>query len=482
MPKQKKRVLVIGGGISGLTAAYRLQQWAGETVEWRLIERDTRLGGKIRTAREDGFVIEAGPDSFHGQKPAAIELCQELGLADDLIGPKTTSGSTLIWSGGRLRAMPEAMSLVPSRLTPFLRSSLISWPGKLRMGMEAIIPPRMNGFADESIAAFVRRRLGHEAVEKIAAPLMAGIHAGDVERLSLHSTFPRFHQIEREHGGLVRAMWARRRQRTATKPSPPYFSLKGGLQQLVDALAGTLDPARIDLGRHILGIWRINGAYRVFVDGAETISADSVVFATPAAATANILEDIAPRLAEKLRGLRSVSTATVSLGFRQSDIARMPDGSGYVVADEQRGGVLGCTWSSNKFHERAPHDHVLVRVFVGGAGAEGCAEQGDARLIARARGEVRRSLGVAAEPILTKVYRWPKSHPQYEIGHQERIADIEHLVSEYPGIYLAGASYRGIGIPDCIQSGNRVAGQIARAAGSHGSPKEMEREFVPHTV
>lgn len=481
MPKPKQRVLIIGGGIAGLTTAYRLQQWAGETVEWRLVERDTRLGGKIRTAREDGFVVEGGPDSFHAQKPAAIELCQELGLAGDVIGPKTASSSTLIWSRGRLRAMPEAMSLVPSRVLPFLRSSLISWPGKLRMGVEALIPPRMNGFVDESIAAFVRRRLGTEAVEKIAAPLMAGIHAGDADRLSLHSTFPRFHEIEREYGGLVRAMWARKRQRTTAKSVPPYLSLKGGLQQLVDALVAALDPARIDLGRHILGIRRINGTYRIFIDGAEAITADSVVFATPAAATAYIVEDLAPRLAEKLRDLRSVSTATVSLGFKRSDILRMPEGSGYVVADKGRG-VLGCTWSSNKFLERAPHDQVLVRVFIGGAGAEGMAEQDDERLIARARREVRRSLGVAADPILTKVYRWPKSHPQYEIGHQERVAEIEHMVARYPGLYLAGAAYRGVGIPDCIQSGNRVAGRIARAASSKGSSIESERELLPQTV
>lgn len=481
MPKHKERVLIIGGGIAGLTTAYRLQQWAGETVEWRLIERDHRLGGKIRTAREDGFVIEAGPDSFHAQKPATIELCHELGLADDVIGPNTASGSTLIWSRGRLRAMPEAMSLVPSRIGPFLRSSLISWPGKLRMGMEAIIPPRMNGFEDESIAAFVRRRLGNEAVEKIAAPLMAGIHAGDVEKLSLRSTFPRFHDIEREYGGLMRAVWARKRQRTAAKPSPPYFSLKGGVQQLVDALVGALDPARIDLGRHILGMRRVNGSYRLFVDGAEAISADRVVFATPASATAYILEDLAPRLAEKLRELRSVSTATVSLGFRQSDIGRVPSGSGYVVANDRRG-VLGCTWSSNKFLDRAPRGHVLVRVFIGGSGAEDCAEQDNERLVARARQEVNRSLGVAAEPILTKVYRWPKSHPQYEIGHQERVAEIEHLVAQYPGMYLAGAAYRGVGIPDCIQSGDRVAGRIARAASSKRSSIGSEEELLPHTL
>jgi len=456
-----RKVVIIGGGIAGLTTAYHLQQWGRNTLEYRLLESLPRFGGKITSAYQDGFLVEGGPDSFSVQKAAALELCRNLGLENEILGLKSPSGKVMIWSKGKLRPMPMEMS--SALIAPFLKSSLITWPGKLRMGMELFIPPRQDNdnAGDESLAAFVRRRLGCEAVDKIADPLMAGIHAADPEKLSLASTFPRLQELESKHGSLLRALLEKRggkRQTAAGKmPSSPLVTLKGGLQQLVDVLVSKLDPAAVSLNRRILAVRHALDDYEVLLEDESAIRADAIVFATPAHVTAGLIESIAPRLASKLREIRYVSTATVSLGFRRRDVPGPLDGSGYVVPHSQQRRILGCTWCSNKFDGRAPDDYVLMRVFSGGARAEHLAEQDDAALVELARQELLTMMGIQVLPVLEKVYRWQKGNPQYEVGHQARIAEIDELMSQYPGLYLAGAGYRGIGIPDCIQSGNLAA-------------------------
>jgi len=470
-----KHAVIIGGGIAGLAAAYRLERRGRGIVAYTLIESLSRLGGKITSAHQNGFLVEGGPDSFYWQKPGGLDVCRDLGLEDQLLGLKTASHQALIWSRGRLRPLP----LSPVRIAPLLRSSLISWPGKLRMAADFFIPPRSNDddFADESMADFVRRRLGREALHRIADPLLAGIHAGDPKTLSLKSTFPRLQELERKHGSLLRAALALRKQNrkpAAPPPVSPLATLRGGLQQLVDALVFKLDPRALHLNCGIHAVLRKADHYEVLLDGNSSVRADAIIFATPAHVTADLVENIAPRLASKLREIRYVSTATVSLGFRRSDMSNGMNGSGYLVPFQEQRSVLGCTWCSNKFEGRAPDNHVLMRLFIGGARAERLAEQPDHRLLELARDELRATMRIHAAPLVERVYRWPKAIPQYEVGHESRLEQVDRLISEYPGLHLAGAAYRGIGIPDCIQSGNRAADALL----DHIT--EREKPELPH--
>jgi oxygen-dependent protoporphyrinogen oxidase len=455
------KTVIVGGGISGRAAAFALQECGRR--EYTLIESSPRWGGKITTAREDGFTIEGGPDSFITQKTAGTELCRQLGLEDQLVGSNSGKGATVyIWSGGRLHAMPEGMMLMaPTMVLPFLRSRLFSWPGKLRMGMEFFVP-RARGDEDESLAGFVRRRLGAEALNKLAGPLMGGIYAADPERLSLKSTFPIFLEMEKKHGSLLRGMMKSARQRAAhgAKRPPMFMTLRGGLQQLSDALAARLPATNLRTGCRVLAVNRHANRYRIDLDDGSSLLADDVVFATPSFATADLVERLDPALAQRLRAIRYVSTATVSLGFRRSEITHPLQGSGFIVPQSEGRRITACSWSSAKFQHRAPADCVLLRVFIGGALAEELAEQDEDALVRLAREELQVILGISATPVLARAYRWPKANPQYDLGHGERVAEIEQMLREFPGLHLAGAAYHGPGIPDCIQSGQKAAQAI----------------------
>ena len=452
------KTVIVGGGISGLATAFSLQG-----CDYTLIESSPRWGGKITTAREAGFTIEGGPDSFITQKTAGTELCKQLGLEDQLVGSNSgKSAATYIWSGGRLHAMPEGMMLMaPTMVLPFLRSRLFSWPGKLRMGMEVFVP-RASGDEDESLAGFVRRRLGAEALNKLAGPLMGGIYAADPERLSLKSTFPIFLEMEKKHGSLLRGMMKSARQRAAhgAKRPPMFMTLRGGLQQFSDALAARLPETNLRTGCRALAVSRYANRYRIDLDDGSSLLADDVVFATPSFATADLVERLDPVLAQRLRAIQYVSTATVSLGFRRSEIAHPLQGSGFIVPQSEGRRITACSWSSAKFQHRAPEDCVLLRVFIGGALAEELAEQDEDALVRLAREELQVILGISATPVLARAYRWPKANPQYDLGHGERVAEIEQMLREFPGLHLAGAAYHGPGIPDCIQSGQKAAQAI----------------------
>jgi len=464
------RTVILGGGISGLATAFALQQ-CGST-DWTMIESTPRWGGKITSARERGFTIEGGPDSFITQKPAAVELCKRLGLEDQLTGSNTgKSATTYIWSGGRLHPMPEGMMLMaPSMVLPFLCSRLISWPGKLRMGMEIFVP-RARGDEDESLAGFVRRRLGNELLNKIAGPLMGGIHAADPERLSLKSTFPIFLEMEKKHGSLVLGMMKRAKRPVkpearphaahGAKRPPMFMSLRDGLQQLSDTLVAHLPQNALRVGSRALAVSRYADRYRIDLSDGSSLLADDVVFATPSFVTADLLQGLDPALAARLHAIRYVSTATVSLGFRRSEIAYPLRGAGFIVPQSEGRRITACSWSSVKFEHRAPEDCVLLRVFIGGALAEDLAEQDEDALVKLAREELQVILGISATPVLAKAYRWHKANPQYDIGHDERVTEIEQSISRHPGLHLAGAAYHGPGIPDCIQSGTKAAQAIA---------------------
>ena len=484
------RVAVVGGGIAGLSAAYHLQEdarSAGIPLDCTLIERDTRLGGKVVTGHVDGFNVEGGPDSFLTQKPWGIELCKRIGLQDRLIGTNDASKQVWVLWKGKLRKLPDGVLLVvPTRFQPFVFSNLITPWGKLRMGMDLVIPARRDD-SDESVANFIRRRLGSEALDKIAEPLMGGVHVSDPERQSLLAAFPRFATIEKKYGSLVRGMVAGRRAHPPTgKSLPPFMTLRGGLDELPSTLAAKLDTTRVLLGRtvdaihqtavpsdhtspamagrsggsdggHPLGRPLAGGPYHLVLDDGSRLEVDAVVLATPARDAANLVDGFAPALAAKLRTIRYVSTATVSFGYRRGAISHPLKGFGFVIPRKEHRKITGCTWSSTKFDNRAPADSVLIRCFLGGATDETPALAPEDVMVRYAREEVRSLMGITAEPVLTQVYRWRNGHPQYDVGHLDLLAQIDALCAAQPGLALAGSSYRGIGLPDCIHSGALAA-------------------------
>jgi oxygen-dependent protoporphyrinogen oxidase len=464
-------VAIVGGGIAGLATAYYLQQKAraaGQPLAYTLIESGSSLGGKISTAVQDGFVIEGGPDSFITQKPAAVRLCRELGLEDHLVGTNDDRRRVYVLDGGRLRPLPDGVMLViPTKFTPFALSPLISLPGKARMGLDLLIPPRRTA-SDESLADFIRRRLGQEALDKIAEPLMAGIHVADPERLSIQSTFPRFVEMERRYGSLIKGMLtqkARARRNGSSGHSLSLFmTLRGGLRELVETLAGRLDGQLLS-GARVVKLERSpdaaeGGRYRLRLEDGRTLLADSVILAIPAYDAAELIEPLQPALATKLRAIRYVSTATVSLGFRRDEFEHPLDGFGFVVSRREATRLMACTWTSTKFSGRAPAEHVLVRGFVGGPYHEELVSLSDAELIQLVRQELGQTMGVAARPVAARAYHWPQGNPQYDVGHLERVAEIEAMAADLPGLYLTGSAYRGVGIPDCIEQGQATAAAV----------------------
>jgi oxygen-dependent protoporphyrinogen oxidase len=463
-------VVIVGGGITGLSAAYALSEsgsTAGSRVGCTLVEADSRLGGKILTEQVDGFVVEGGPDSFLSLKPWGVELCRELGLGDRVIGTNPDRRRTFVYSRGRLEELPEGLALgLPARLWPFLRSGLLSWPGKLRLGAEMFVP-RRRGEEDESLGAFFRRRLGHEALERIIEPLMTGIYAGDADQLSIRATFPRFPEMEREHGGIVRAMLGTRGRRPASGQGErarwtPFVTLRGGLEELVRAIASRLSDVEILTGRRVSEVRRHGSGrgYEVQVEGAPLMVADALVLATPAFGSASLLEPLDGALAGMLRDIPYASTATVSLGFRREGFGHELDGYGFVIPRVEGRALLASTWTSSKWDHRAPDGTILIRSYIGGAGREAVLERSDAGLVNLVRAELRGVMGVQEEPVLTRVYRWPRAMPQYLVGHLDRLAVIEERLTRLPGVFVAGAAYRGVGIPDCIRDGLGAADRV----------------------
>jgi oxygen-dependent protoporphyrinogen oxidase len=488
-PQVPTRVAIIGGGIAGLATAYYLQQkahQAGLPLHYTLVESAPALGGKISTDLRDGFVIEGGPDSFITQKPAALQLCRELGLEDRLLGTNDARRKVYVLDGGRLRALPDGVMLViPTRFTPFALSPLISIPGKLRMGMDLLIPARRES-GDESLADFIRRRLGQEALDKIAEPLMAGIHVADPETLSLQATFPRFIQLEQKYGSLIKGMLAQKaRGRSAPAHNGTgrklslFMTLRGGLRELVETLAARLEGELLT-GVRVAGLERAEadpGAgdahYHLRLADGSTLPADAVVLATPAYVSADLVEPLHARLAQELRGIRYVSTATVSLGFRRAEFEHPLEGFGFVVSAREKTRLMACTWTSTKFNEFAPDDHVLVRCFLGGHRHQELVDQPDESLVEVARDELRQVMGVQAEPVVTRVYRWPQANPQYDVGHLERADRLDALAAEMPSLYLTGSAYRGVGIPDCIEQGRKTAELLVEHAGRRMAADSM---------
>lgn len=463
------RIVIVGGGIAGLATAYSLQKEAAAhelDLALTLVERDTRLGGKVVTDTPGGFVIEGGPDSFITQKPWALELCRELGLEERLVGTNDGPRTTYVLRGGKLRKMPDGMMMIiPTRFMPFVTSGLISWRGKLRMGLDLLIPPRRDD-ADESLAHFIRRRLGEEALDVLAEPLMAGIHVSDAETLSLQAAFPRFIDTERRYGSLTRGMVAARRASAAQAKDHPadkitaFMTLQRGLQEIIGALEQAIHAdVRLSTGVTGLAI-DPDGTYHLTLSDGARLEADAAVLATPAYVSAELLRDAAPEIAAKLDTIRYVSTATISLGYDASAFEHPLNGFGFVVPRSEPTRLLACTWTSTKFPQRAAPGTVLLRAFVGGPRREDLTMLDDGALVRLVREELETIMGVHAAPTVARVFRWHRANPQYEVGHLDRVSEIEALCP--PGLYLTGSAYRGVGIPDCIRQGQDTASSAAQ--------------------
>ncbi|HMH51381.1 MAG TPA: protoporphyrinogen oxidase [Candidatus Acidoferrum sp.] len=458
------KVAVIGGGVAGLAAAHRAVELARERridLELTLLEARDRVGGTIETERVDGFLVESGPDSFLSEKPWALALCRRLGIEDRLVRTDDRYRRTFVWHRRRLHPLPDGFQLLaPTRITPFLTSSLFSWQGKLRMALDLVLPRGVSG-GDETLGAFVRRRLGREALERVAQPLVAGIYTADPDELSLGATMPRFLELERRERSVILALWRASRRAPMAGTSGARWSLfvtfAGGMSELTDTLASRLPAGAVRLKQRVSTIEREGGRWRIVLADGESLDADRVVIAAESHAAARLVRYVDPQLAALLGEIEYSSAATVSLGYRRADVPHPLDGFGFVVPHTEGRALLAGTFSSVKYPGRAPEGFVLMRAFVGGALGGDALRDDDEEIEARARGELADALGVVAEPVLTRVHRHPASMPQYRLGHLDRVEAIEHTLAGLPGLALAGGAYRGVGIADCVRSGEHAA-------------------------
>ena len=446
-------VVIVGGGIAGLAAAWELQKRGVRSV---VLEAAARAGGVVLTERFDGWVIDAGPDSLLVQKPAAVSLCRELGIAERL-HPTLLPRTAYILRDDRLHPIMEGSAFgFPIRVAPLAASTLFSWRGKLRMAMEVIVP-RRTSTEDESLASFVRRRFGDEAVQYLADPLLAGIHAGDADRLSTKALFPRFFEVERTKGSIIRAFRA-----LHVKPSPQgaFVSLPGGTLELVEALAAALDPGTIQLSARASDL-RWQGEFVVDTPTSE-VRAPAVILAVPAYAAAGLLRSVDTTLAGLCETIPYASTATVAFGYRRDQVGHSLKGSGFVVPRTEQTALLASTWVTSKWPGRAPEGHVLLRAFLGGGRDPHRLDRSDAELIDTAREALTDILQISGEPVFPpRLYRWTRQSPQFEVGHLDRVAAIERHLSDVPGLFVTGSGFRAIGIPDCIQDGRDTAARAA---------------------
>ena len=449
-------VAIVGGGVSGLSAAYELHR---RGVPYVLFEHAGRLGGVIRTDHVDGFTIDGGPDSLLVQKPAAVDLCHELGLGERLV-PTCPPRTAFVVRGGKLFPLPEASVLgIPTRLVPLITTGLLSPAGKLQLALDLTRRARpANDQGDESVAAFFARRFGREAVDYIAEPLLAGIHAGDVDRLSMHALFPRLVEMERHHRSVIRGC---RSLRATRSPDGPFRSLPGGIEELTTALVGTLAPDALRCETGVIDLHR-PGRFQLTLSNGQTVAARQVVLAVPAYVTADLVESIDPPLGALCRAIPYTSTATVVLSYLRSAVRHALNGTGFVVPRIEREiGLMAGSWVSSKWPGRAPDGQVLLRGFVGGTRNSKALEQTDAGLIHAVHRDLTALLKISGEPGLKRVYRWPRLNPQHEVGHLDRLGQIEKRLTHLPGLHLAGAGFRGVGVPDCVANGRAVGAAAA---------------------
>jgi oxygen-dependent protoporphyrinogen oxidase len=464
-----KRVAIIGGGISGLSAAYTIEEKrrSGTPVEYVLFESSPRLGGVLVTDRVDGCLVEAGPDSFLTEKPWAADLCGRIGLGDQLIGSNDATRKTYILAKGKLVVMPDGlMFMVPTKIMPTVFSPLFSWRTKMRMAAEWFHPPH-KASADESVAAMVERHYGAEMVDLLADPLLSGVYGGEASQLSVRAVLARFADMEAKYGSLGRAMLAARKKlgAVANVPARPLFtSLKDGMQQMVDALVARLDANSLKTSSLVQSVIPQDDAWTVSA-GYQSDQFDAVIIATPTHAAAAVLQDANGSLSRELGEIKYSSSVTVTLGYDENVRRSLPPGFGFLVPHSAGHRMLAATFVHNKFPHRAPENRAIVRCFLGGARDERILESSEEEILAIVRNELRQIITLNAEPLFARVYKWKSAMAQYSVGHLERLQRIESLRQKLPGLALAGNGYSGIGVPDCVRSGAEAAGKILAEMG-----------------
>jgi oxygen-dependent protoporphyrinogen oxidase len=469
----KRRVAIVGGGITGLAAAYAAVargRDSGQEIALTVLERLPRFGGNLVTEHVDGFLLDGGPDSWVTSKPHATALARDLGLEGALIGTNEATRRYYVAWGGRLHAVPEGLVLgVPTRLAPLARSGLFSWRGKARMAMEPFVPARRDdGDDDESIADFATRRLGREASERLVAPLLGGISSGDASEISMRAAFPQLLAMEQQHGSLVRGMQAEARIRKARSGrgdgASAFLSLRGGVGELVRALTDRLRAQGVTLraGQAVRGLAREAGGWTLDVEAGEAVTADAVLLAVPAYAAARLIGALDGDLAAALASIPYGSASTVFLAYRRADVSHPLDGVGFVVPPALGRAILAATWVSSKWPDRAPAGYVLLRAFFGGARGEDVCCGDDGALAALARGELRALMGLDAQPLWSRVFRFDATRAQMRVGHLATMRAIrERLARSAPGLHVAGDGLDGAGIPDCIRQGQAAGRAMA---------------------
>lgn len=454
------RIVIVGAGISGLSIAFRLQQRIPQ-ANITVLEANDRPGGTAWTLREDGFQIEIGPNGFLDTKSSTRQLCQDVGLASQLVvATEAARKNRYLFLGDRLKALPDGLGA-------FLKTDLLTWRGKLSLVWERFRSKKADE-ADESIDVFARRRAGNEAADVFADALVTGIYAGDPKLLSLPACFPRIAELEREHGSVIKGFIAEAKKRRAEANAKgvayerpgKMWSLPGGMRALIDAIVAQLKSPP-DYGVAIRAVEKTNEDWRVHGERHQSWQADGVVLTCPAHQQAQLVSRLDAELAQEIGAIPYNCVAVVALGYRQADVPHSLDGFGYIAPENTRRDLLGVQWCSSIYPGRAPEGCVLLRAMAGGWQRPEIVDWDDHRLLQAIRTELHVAMNITAEPIFHKIIRWQKAIPQYHLGHLERVKRIDDRLKKWPGLWLGGNAYRGVAINDCTEQGDQIAQEIA---------------------
>ena len=459
MPARTK-VVIVGGGVSGLATAHFLHSQLGGDLQLTLVESGSQLGGKVASRQFGGHLVDTGPDALLVRVPAMAALLEELGLSDEIVAPASLGAH--VWSRGKLRRLPTGTLFgVPDRLIPLVKSGLMSPAGLIRAALDLVLPRRAATSKDPSIADLVIPRLGTQVFDRLVEPLLGGVHAGRAAELSAHSTVPDIEALARKNRSLYLGLRKLRRHAPPATGAPVLITLTGGLTRLVEALVDRLSGDDLRLDTTVTGIARAGGGYRVDLSDGQHLLADAVVLATPAFATAGLVADLAPGAATVLAEIPYVDVATIWLAYPRSAMGRPLDGTGFLVPPEEARFMVGCTWSSAKWPQLADDKLVLIRCMVGRRGDTRWLGMDDETMVSRVHDELVEAMGLSARPIHQSIQRWPQAMPQYLVGHQDRLDALDAAIRHLPGLYLTGAAYRGVGLASCVANAKRLAQDVA---------------------